>query len=105
MAKLQAKLSVIIVEVDPAPGDHAGIFLLPGQREEQDIGTVVSAGPGEWNEKGEFMENPVKDGDRVLIAKGAGLKGEIELDGKTHEYLYLMPSEITGIIKGEPEKE
>lgn len=94
--KLKRALHAIVaVRMDEAPDSIGGIDLPVFAREEVEIGTVVTAGPGEYDDKGVFTENPVKDGDRVIIAKGSGVT--MKVGGE--ELLFLTPNEITGIIR------
>jgi co-chaperonin GroES (HSP10) len=86
--------AVVAVKVDESQEFKRGIAIPVFAREELDTGTVVSAGPGEYDKNGRFKPNPVSTGDRVLIAKGAGFK--VEVEGET--LLMLTPSEITGIL-------
>ena len=91
--KLRAIKGVIAVRMDEGEDTVGGIQLL--KREEVQTGTVVTAGPGIYDSKGKFTPNPVKDGDRVIIAKGSGIKVTV-LD---EELLFVTPNEITGIIR------
>ena len=58
-------------------------------------GKVLSAGPGERNDKGERIPLDVAEGDIILFAKYAGT--EIKLDGK--KLLILRESDILGIVQ------
>lgn len=93
--KLRALHAIVVVKIDEAPDSEGQIFLLESQREQIDTGTVVASGKGEYDNKGKFTPNPIKEGDRVLIASGAGTNIKVE----DEELLFLTPSEITGIIK------
>jgi chaperonin GroES len=93
--KLRALHAIIAVKLDESP-DHSGnIYLIEQARESVDTGTVVAAGPGEYDNKGKFTPTPISEGDRVLIARGSGTKLKVEGE----EYVFLTPAEITGIIK------
>lgn len=93
--KLRLLHALIAVKMDEAD-EFAGLISVPiYAREELDTGTVVYAGPGETNIKGKFIQNPVKEGDRVFVASGAGIK--INFDEQ--DLLFLTPNEITGIIR------
>lgn len=92
---IRALHAVIAVRMDE-PEEYKGqIYLHKAVREELETGTVVAAGPGETDNKGKFTENPVKEGDRILIAKGSGVK----LDVNGEQLLFVTPTEITGIIR------
>lgn len=72
-----------------------GIVLPETAKEKPQKGTVISAGPGERNEKGEYVKMDVKVKDVVLFAKYAGT--EIKLDGK--KLLILRETDILGILE------
>src|SRR5210317_1846459 len=57
-----------------------GIVLPETAKEKPQKGTVLAVGPGERNDKGEYMALDVKEGDTVLFAKYSGT--EIKYDGK-----------------------
>lgn len=67
-----------------------GIVLPETAKEKPQKGTVLAAGPGERNEKGEHMALEVKEGDTVLFAKYSGT--EIKYDGK--KLLILRESDV-----------
>ena len=45
-----------------------GIVLPETAKEKPQKGTVLAAGPGERNDKGEYMPLEVKEGDKVLLS-------------------------------------
>lgn len=97
MSKIRALKGFVYVKLDESL-EFLGRIALPAHaKEDVETGTVISAGPGAYDDKGKFKENPVKDNDRVIIAKGSGIKMEIEGE----ELLVLTPDEITGIIREE----
>jgi chaperonin GroES len=57
-----------------------GIVLPETAKEKPQKGTVLAVGPGERNEKGDYMSLEVKEGDTVLFAKYSGT--EVKYDGK-----------------------
>jgi len=67
-----------------------GIVLPETAKEKPQKGTVLAVGPGERNEKGEFMPLEVKAGDKVLFAKYSGT--EVKYDGK--KLLIMRESDI-----------
>lgn len=93
--KIKPLHAIVAIKVDEPEEYKGSIFVPTFAREELDIGTVVGAGRGETDNKGKFTPNPVKEGDRVLIAKGAGVK--MDIDGE--ELLFVAPNEITGIVR------
>ncbi len=95
--KFQAINGLIAVRMDPAI-QAIGRFVLPASaKEEVETGTVVSASRTVFGENDEVRENPVKDGDRILLAKGSGVK--VEVMGE--ELVLITLNEVTGIIHDE----
>src|SRR5713101_2713596 len=66
----------------------SGIVLPDTAKEKPQEGTVLAAGPGRLNDKGDRVKPEVKVGDVVLDAKYAGT--EVKLDGE--ELLILKES-------------
>ena len=73
----------------------SGIVLPDTAKEKPQEGTVIAAGPGRLNDKGERVKPEVKVGDTVLYAKYAGT--EVKLDGE--ELLILKESDVLAVIK------
>lgn len=71
-----------------------GIVLPETAKEKPQKGTVLAAGPGDRNEKGERILLDVKPGDLVLFAKYSGT--EIKYEGK--KLLILRESDILAIL-------
>ena len=67
-----------------------GIVLPETAKEKPQKGTVLAVGPGERNEKGEYMPLEVKAGDKVLFAKYSGT--EVKYDGK--KLLIMRESDV-----------
>ena len=67
-----------------------GIVLPETAKEKPQKGTALAVGPGERNEKGEYMPLEVKAGDKVLFAKYSGT--EIKYDGK--KLLIMRESDV-----------
>jgi chaperonin GroES len=72
----------------------SGIVLPDTAKEKPQEGTVVAAGPGRLNEKGERVKPEVKVGDVVLYARYAGT--EVKIDGE--ELLILKESDVLAIV-------
>ncbi len=72
----------------------SGIVLPDTAKEKPQEGTVVAAGPGRRNEKGERVKPEVKVGDVVLYARYAGT--EVKIDGE--ELLILKESDVLAIV-------
>ena len=71
-----------------------GIMLPETAKEKPQKGKVLSAGPGDRNDKGDRIAMDVKKGDTVLYAKYAGT--EIKMDGK--KLLILRESDVLAIL-------
>ena len=71
-----------------------GIVLPETAKEKPQKGTVLAVGPGERNDKGEYMALEVAEGDQVLFAKYSGT--EIKYDGK--KLLIMRESDILAKI-------
>ena len=59
------------------------------------VASIVAAGPGARNEKGELLALDVKAGDRVLFGKWSGT--EVKIDGE--DLLIMKESDILGIVE------
>lgn len=95
MSKLRLLHAVIAIDVDESPKKYGSIEIPTSALKNVETGTVVAAGPGEYDKKGKFFPNPVKEGDRVIFAKGSGTKVKID----EQVYLMVTPREITGILR------
>ncbi len=85
----------LLVAVDGPAEKTAGGIIIPGtvaERPEQ--GTIVASGRGRRNKKGQVRPLDVGVGDKVLFAKYAGTK--VELEGT--ELLILREEEVLGIV-------
>jgi len=71
-----------------------GIVLPETAKEKPQKGKVISVGPGERDEDGDYIPMDVKEGDTVLFAKYAGT--EIKVDGK--KLLILRESDLLAIV-------
>ena len=66
---MKALQDVIIIRRLPQNAvTDSGIYLTPSGDFTEDIGEVVSAGPGKVSPKGIFIPNDIKEGDRVLFS-------------------------------------
>ena len=83
--------------VKPLEGEEvtaSGIVLPETAKEKPQKGTILSVGPGERDEDGDYIPMDVKSGDTVLFAKYSGT--EIKVDGK--KLLILRESDILAIL-------
>jgi chaperonin GroES len=86
----------VLIERIEAESKTAGGIIIPDTAKEKPAeGIIVSAGKGNFNEKGERVALDVKKGDRVLFAKWGGT--EVKIDGK--ELIILKESDILAVIE------
>jgi len=93
--KLQPLADRLVVR--PNEGDSmtsGGIFLPDTAKEKPQEGTVLAAGPGRLNEKGDRVKPEVKSGDTVLYARYAG--SEVKVDGE--ELLIIKESDVLAVV-------
>ena len=93
--KLQPLEDRIVVK--PGEGEEttsSGLVIPDTAKEKPQEGTVVAAGPGRLNEKGERVKPEVKVGDVVLYARYAGT--EVKIGGE--ELLILKESDVLAIV-------
>ena len=85
---------LVVEPIEEEEMTAGGIVLPETAKEKPQKGKVISAGPGDRNEKGDRIQMDVKAGDTVLFAKYAGT--EIKVDGK--KFLILRESDVLAII-------
>lgn len=85
---------VVIEPIEQDDKTASGIILPETAKEKPQKGTIIAAGPGEANDKGDLVALQVKEGDTVMYAKYAGT--EIKLDGK--KLLILRESDLLAIL-------
>ena len=85
---------VVVEPIEQEEVTAGGIVLPETAKEKPQKGKVLSAGPGERDDKGKYIPMDVKEGDMVLFAKYAGT--EIKLDGK--KLLILRESDLLAIV-------
>ena len=73
-----------------------GIIIPDSAKEKPQRGTVIAAGNGKLNDKGERIPLAVKAGDLVLFGKYTSQ--EVKLDGE--EYLIMREDEVLAVIEG-----
>ncbi len=86
---------VLVRPAEPETVSASGIVLPDQAQEKPQRGTVVAAGPGRVDRKGELRPMPVAVGDEVVYGKYAG--HEIEIDGQ--EYKILRADELLAKIE------
>lgn len=85
---------VVVEPLEQEEITAGGIVLPETAKEKPQKGKILSAGPGDRNDKGERVPMDVAEGDTVLFAKYAGT--EIKVDGK--KLLILRESDILAIL-------
>lgn len=85
---------VVIEPVEKEDITAGGIVLPETAKEKPQEGMVLSVGPGERDDDGDYISMDVKEGDKVLFAKYAGT--EIKVDGK--KLLILRESDLLAIV-------
>lgn len=87
MQKLVPLEDRIVVRADDAEQKSAGGIIIPDKAKSNQrdaiICKVLAVGPGRWTEYGHKVEPQAKEGDYVLISRGAGT--EIELDTRSKD--------------------
>jgi chaperonin GroES len=78
---------------------EGGIHLVERARTPQRCGEVLASGPGYTDEKGKFIPNTLKAGDRILFGAYAGT--ELKLDGET--YQVMRESDVAGLLDADTE--
>lgn len=92
MKPLGSRLVVEPIEQEEVTA--GGIVLPETAKEKPQKGTVLAAGPGDRNDKGERVALDVQVGNTVLFAKYSGT--EIKYEGK--KLLILRESDILAIL-------
>lgn len=85
----------IIVKTDePEKETSGGIIIANASNDGIVKAEVLATGPGEYNDKGKFIEPTVVPGDKILIHSMSGLKFEYE----DEEYHTITNAEIIGVL-------
>ena len=85
---------VIVKRIEEEEKTKGGIIIPDTAKEKPQKGKVLSAGPGERDDDGDYIPMDVKEGDTVLFAKYAGT--EIKVEGK--KLLILRESDLLAIV-------
>lgn len=80
----------LISEEKVSPG---GLILVKEQREKQQMGVVIAAGPGKHNDRGVFIPTQVKAEDIIYFGVYKGVTITIGHD----EYLMMREKDITAV--------
>jgi chaperonin GroES len=87
---------VVVEPIEQEEITAGGIVLPETAKEKPQQGKVLSVGPGDRDEDGDYIPMDVKVGDKVLFAKYSGT--EIKMDGK--KLLILRESDLLAIVEG-----
>jgi len=85
---------VVVEPLEQEDVTAGGIFVPETAKEKPQQGNVLSVGPGDRDEDGDYIPMDVKVGDKVLFAKYSGT--EMKLDGK--KLLVLRESDLLAIV-------
>jgi chaperonin GroES len=86
---------VVVEPVEQEEVTAGGIVLPETAKEKPQKGMVLSVGPGERGDDGEFVPMEVNEGDKVLFAKYSGT--EIKVEGK--KLLIMRESDLLAIVE------
>jgi chaperonin GroES len=86
---------LVIEPIEQEDITAGGIVLPETAKEKPQKGAVLSVGPGERDDDGNYIPLEVKVGDTVLFAKYSGT--EIKVDGK--KLLILRESDLLAIVE------
>jgi chaperonin GroES len=87
---------VVVEPLEQEEVTAGGIVLPETAKEKPQQGLVLSIGPGDRDEDGDYIPMDVKAGDKILFAKYSGT--EIKIDGK--KLLILRESDLLAIVDG-----
>lgn len=92
----------LLIEVDKKSlKTDGGLFLSDVHTMPEGTGRVIYAGRGHYNKKGNFVETPVKEGDRVAFKwfDAQQLHRRIKWEGK--DLVAMKDDEIVGVVEQE----
>jgi chaperonin GroES len=91
---------VIVHRFDEGEQRIGGIIIPDSAKEKPQQGTIIAAGKGKANGKGQRVPLGIKAGDRILFGKYSGQ--EITLDGR--EYFIMKEDDVLAVIEGRPQQ-
>jgi chaperonin GroES len=86
---------LIVKRIDEDAKTAGGIIIPDSAKEKPQQGTVISAGPGKRDDKGNIVAMDVKPGDRVLFSKYSG--NEVTLDSEEH--LIITEDDVLAVLE------
>lgn len=85
---------IIVRRLDEDSSERAGMIVIPDSaKEKPQLGTVLAAGLGKYNEEGVRLSMDVQAGDTVLFGKYSGQ--EVRVDGI--DYLVMTQDDVLAI--------
>ena len=87
---------LIVRRLEEGEQKSGGIIIPDTAKEKPQRGTVIAAGRGKINSKGQRVALDVKTGDVILFGKYTSQ--EVKLDGE--EYLIMREDEVLAVIDG-----
>ena len=86
---------LIVKRLDEDDRTAGGIIIPDTAKEKPQQGTVLAAGPGRRDNKGNLVAMEVQGGDRILFSKYSG--NEVTLDGEEH--LIVSEDDVLAILE------
>ena len=86
---------IVVKQLEAESTTRGGIVLPEVSKERPCMGVVISVGPGEYHEAGEFIKMDIEEGSTVMYARYGG--SDVTFDAV--EYTILRRSDIIGIVE------
>ncbi len=86
---------LIVKRIDEDDKTAGGIIIPDTAKEKPQQGTVLAAGPGRRDNKGNLVAMEVQGGDRILFSKYSG--NEVTLGGEEH--LIVAEDDVLAILE------
>ena len=94
--KLQPLLNRILIrKVKPVTKSAGGIILADESQTSVNVGTVIAAGPGNYDQSGNLLPLSVSVGQTVLLPEFGGTRVELE----SGEFFIYRDTDITGVLE------
>lgn len=95
----------VMVAMRPVETKSAGGILLPDRHLDQQqavatVGYIVSSGPAAYNRDELGGQDWCRPGDQVLVAKYAGQRHDVSVDGQKVELRIINDDEVQGVFPG-----